>query len=118
MSTADELSRLAELHRRGDLSDDEYARAKQRVLDEPRAPSPDVPLVAAANRLRRSRSERWIAGVCGGLARVSGVEAWIWRLALVLLAFWGGSGVVVYLLMWIFVPQEPDPMVPVQRIGS
>lgn len=109
MSTADDLSRLADLHRSGALTDAEYARAKARVLEEGSAARSDVPLMTAVNRLRRSRDDRWIGGVCGGLARLTGVQAWVWRLLVVLLALWGGSGVVAYVLLWIFVPSELPP---------
>jgi phage shock protein PspC (stress-responsive transcriptional regulator) len=56
--------------------------------------------------LRRSRSDRWIAGVCGGLAKATAVESWVWRLAFALLLLCGGAGLLVYVLMWIFVPAE------------
>jgi phage shock protein PspC (stress-responsive transcriptional regulator) len=60
--------------------------------------------VHSINRLRRSGHDRWVAGVCGGLAATTGVESWIWRLLMVALAFAGGLGVVIYALLWIFVP--------------
>jgi len=104
MGLADELTRLEELHSRGVLSADEFQRAKSRLLDGPS--SPDIPAVAAINRLRRSRSDRWIGGVCGGIAAISGVESWIWRLILAVLALFGGTGVLLYILLWIFVPNE------------
>ncbi|MCD0421504.1 PspC domain-containing protein [Rubrivivax sp. JA1024] len=104
MSLADELSRLDELRQRGVLSDEEFARAKARLLDGAAAPAPALD---AVNRLRRSRSDRWLGGVCGGLARATGVEAWIWRLVTAGLALFGGTGVLLYLLLWIFVPEDP-----------
>ena len=45
--------------------------------------------VAAINLLRRSRSDRWIAGVCGGIAVITGVDSWIWRLMFALLFLFG-----------------------------
>ncbi|MFM7530923.1 MAG: PspC domain-containing protein [Rubrivivax sp.] len=118
MSTADDLARLAELHRNGSLTGAEFERAKARVLEEGRGTGADVPLVSAVNRLRRSRDDRWIGGVCGGLARLTGVQAWIWRLLAVLMALWGGSGVVAYLLLWIFVPSDPEISVAAPRLGG
>jgi phage shock protein PspC (stress-responsive transcriptional regulator) len=44
--------------------------------------------------------------VCGGLARASGVDAWVWRLVFALCTLTFGFGLVVYLLLWIFVPEE------------
>jgi len=105
MGLADELTRLEELRGRGALTEEEFQRAKARLLDGP-PPAPDIPAVAAINRWRRSRSDRWIGGVCGGLAVVTGIESWIWRLILIALALFGGTGVLLYLLLWIFVPNE------------
>ena len=61
------------------------------------------------NALRRSNGDRWLAGVCGGVARATGIDSWIWRLLVVLLTLWGGIGLLVYVLMWIFVPDESVP---------
>lgn len=106
MALSDELNRLHELHQRGGLSDDEFARAKARLLGDG-APGLDTsPTMAALNALRRSASDRWIAGVCGGVARATGVESWVWRLIFAALLLWGGVGLLVYVLLWVFVPQE------------
>lgn len=105
MGLADELSRLEALHASGALSDDEFRRAKARVL-EGDAVNGEAPAIMALNRLRRSRSDRWIGGVCGGIAASSGVESWIWRLIIAMLALFGGAGLLIYLLLWIFVPEE------------
>ncbi|CAM5784738.1 PspC domain-containing protein [Ottowia pentelensis] len=107
MSIADELSKLDELRQRGTLSDAEFARAKERLLG-PEAPPPPLPPPAldAVNRLRRSTGDRWIGGVCGGLARATGLDSWVWRLIFAVLTLLGGAGIVVYLLLWIFVPAE------------
>jgi len=102
MSLADELFRLEELRARGVLSDDEFARAKARVLDG----GSSGPAVDAVNRLRRSILDRWIGGVCGGLAAATGIESWIWRVGFVALSLFGGTGVLLYVLLWIFVPEE------------
>ena len=45
-------------------------------------------------------------GVCGGLARVSGIESWVWRLIFALCTVFVGFGLLFYVLMWIFVPEE------------
>jgi phage shock protein PspC (stress-responsive transcriptional regulator) len=47
-----------------------------------------------------------IAGVCGGFAAYSGIDANIVRLMMVLLAVLGGSGAVLYLVAWAIVPVE------------
>lgn len=99
---ADDLDRLASLHTGGKLSDEEYSRAKARVLGGEEAPDAR----AAVNGLRRSRLNRWIGGVCGGLARATGLEAWGWRLLFVIGTLCSGVGLLAYLLLWIFVPAE------------
>ncbi len=107
MSIADELSKLDELRTRGALSDDEFQRAKQRLLDGPPASPPGTPpAVAAVNAYRRSLTDKWLGGVCGGLARITGLESWVWRLIVTLLALFGGTGLILYILLWIFVPAE------------
>ncbi len=104
---ANDLDRLAALHSNGKLSDEEFQRAKARVLDgQDPAPAAGAAAAAAVNGLRRSRSDRWIGGVCGGLARVTGLEAWGWRLLFVLGLFLSGCSLLAYALLWIFVPNE------------
>jgi phage shock protein C len=104
MSLVDELARLEEMRARGTLSEDEFQRAKAKLIDtQPPASSAAADTI---NKLRRSRSDKWLGGVCAGLGAVSGIEAWIWRLMFVLLLMFGGVGVFAYLLLWIFVPLE------------
>jgi phage shock protein C len=57
----------------------------------------------AERRLYRSESDRYIAGVAGGLAEYLQVDPTIVRIAFLILAFWG-AGVVLYLIMWLIVP--------------
>jgi phage shock protein C len=109
MNDADELQKLADLHARGVLNDEEFARAKARLLSAqhgPAASAAAAPGFNAVNALRRSRNDRWLGGVAGGVARTSGMESWIWRLIFVVLFLAFGSGILVYLLLWIFVPEE------------
>lgn len=108
MSDSDELARLGELHQRGVLSDDEFARAKARVLQggAARSGSSSAPVVDAINRFRRSRDDRWVGGVCGGFAQLSGLASWAVRLIFVLLLLCGGTGGVLYLALWLLVPLD------------
>lgn len=106
MTEADELYKLGELHRSGVLSDDEFARAKARVLSGAAPAGGEAPALAAINGLRRSRDDRWLGGVCGGIARMTGLTSWIWRSLFFLLALCGGAGAIVYVVLWIFVPLE------------
>ena len=57
-------------------------------------------------RLRRSRDERVIAGVCGGLARHLGVDPVLIRIAFVVLALAGGGGLLLYVVSWVLMPEE------------
>jgi phage shock protein C len=111
MNDADELNKLADLHARGVLSDAEFAQAKARVLSGHAqhgtgTGTAPTPAVQAMNALRRSRMDRWLGGICGGIARATGVESWIWRLIFVALFLAAGSGILLYILLWIFVPEE------------
>ena len=58
-------------------------------------------------RLYRSRTERKIAGVCGGLATYLGIDPVIPRILWVVLALGAGLGIVAYLICWIAIPEEP-----------
>jgi phage shock protein PspC (stress-responsive transcriptional regulator) len=62
---------------------------------------------SSTTRPRRSRSNRMIAGVCGGFAEMLGIDATILRLALVLATVLGfGAGLVLYIACWILMPEE------------
>jgi phage shock protein PspC (stress-responsive transcriptional regulator) len=58
-------------------------------------------------RLYRSRADKKIAGVCGGLARYMGIDPVIPRLVWVVLALAWGAGILAYLICWIVIPMEP-----------
>jgi phage shock protein C len=59
-------------------------------------------------KLRRSRSNRMIAGVCGGLAEFFGLSSFWFRLLFLILLLPGGlPGLVPYLLLWLIIPLEP-----------
>ena len=62
----------------------------------------------ASRRLYRSNSQKVVAGVCGGLGEYFGVDPVWFRLGFVLLAIGGGSGILIYLLMWLVVQPQPD----------
>ena len=57
-------------------------------------------------RLIRSKSDRMIGGVCGGLGDYFDVDSNIIRLIFVAFTLFGGSGVLVYIVLWIVVPEE------------
>ncbi|MGA2840496.1 MAG: PspC domain-containing protein [Steroidobacteraceae bacterium] len=87
------------------LTEEEFRRAKERLLQSDQARSSD-PVVSAVNSFRRSRNDRWFGGVCGGIARSTGMDAWVWRLIFAALFICAGAGLLLYILLWLFVPSE------------
>jgi phage shock protein PspC (stress-responsive transcriptional regulator) len=64
-------------------------------------------MTAQQNKLRRSRDNRVVAGVCGGLGEFFGISAFWFRLAFVILLLPGGlPGLVPYVVMWIIIPKS------------
>ena len=89
------------------------------AMDEPRTtPTADAPAAPPPGprvtreemkdlgRLRRSVTDRRVAGVAGGLARHLDVDPIIVRVALVVSSFFGGAGLVAYVGAWVLVPEE------------
>ena len=63
-------------------------------------------------KLRRSRSDKMLAGVCGGVAKMIGVDAAILRIILVAATLLGfGTGAILYVAAWILMPEEDAPAV-------
>ena len=58
--------------------------------------------------LRRSRRERIVAGVAGGIAEYFEIDPLLVRLGFVVLALAGGGGVVIYLIAWLVMPEEGE----------
>lgn len=59
-------------------------------------------------RLYRSRQNKIIAGVAGGIAEYFEIDPTIIRLLFVLLAFAEGAGILIYIIAWLIVPENPD----------
>jgi phage shock protein PspC (stress-responsive transcriptional regulator) len=59
-----------------------------------------------------------LGGVCGGLAEYSGIDPLLWRVGFVALTFAGGSGILLYLVLWLLMPTgSGEPAVRVGRRG-
>jgi phage shock protein C len=58
-------------------------------------------------RLYRSRSNRTLAGVCACIAEYYGWDPTLFRVAWIVLTLLGGSGVLLYLIMWLVMPESP-----------
>jgi phage shock protein PspC (stress-responsive transcriptional regulator) len=67
---------------------------------------------AMNGQLLRPRYDRKIAGVCAAFARAYGWDLTIVRLVLVLLVFFGGGGILAYIVCWLVIPEEPIGMSP------
>jgi phage shock protein PspC (stress-responsive transcriptional regulator) len=68
--------------------------------------SQNQPPYAAPKRLARSNDDRWLGGVCGGVAEYAGMDANLVRLLVVLGTVLGlGSLLLVYVVAWILMPQ-------------
>ena len=59
-------------------------------------------------KLYRSKEDRKIAGVCGGLAKYLGIDSTLVRLLAVLLILFMGGGLLAYIICAIVIPEEPD----------
>jgi len=59
-----------------------------------------------SKKLYRSRIDRMIAGVCGGLAKYFDIDPTIVRVLFVVTIFIGGGGILAYIILWIVVPEE------------
>jgi phage shock protein PspC (stress-responsive transcriptional regulator) len=106
MALADDLANLEQMRNRGSLTETEFQQAKARLL-QPGAPATPLSKASALNGLRRSATDQWLGGVCGGLAVFSGLDTWLWRLLFALMFILGGTGLLLYVLLWILVPLEP-----------
>ncbi len=60
------------------------------------------------DKLRRSRTDRSIAGVCGGLAEYFGIDSSLLRLITLLLILFGGLSIWIYVILWIVIPEAPS----------
>lgn len=80
---------------------------------------PDQPTGTETRRVRRSRRDRVLGGVCGGVGRNLNVDPILLRIAAVALALSGGLGVPAYVVAWIAIPEEagPEAEPPVPAVG-
>ena len=103
MSVAEEIERLQALRDRGALTESEFTQAKARALAGA-TPTP----VSFLHRLTRSTTDRMIGGVCGGLGAHTGLPSWAWRVIFCIAVLYFGVGLLLYLLLWIFIPATPE----------
>lgn len=107
------------------MNDQEQTPQQPPAEGEPTGQEPTEQLPKAdesgPKRLLRSRDDRMIAGVAGGLGRYFDVDPVIFRLAFAVSVFFGGLGILAYLAFALFVPSAPqegeEARAPVQRSG-
>ena len=76
------------------------------VNDTPPPTDPLPPYKTPGNRLTRSTGDKVVAGLAGGLGRYFGIDPVVFRIAFVVLALAGGSGILLYLVGWLMVPDD------------
>ncbi|HNW31716.1 MAG TPA: PspC domain-containing protein [Caldisericia bacterium] len=59
-------------------------------------------------KLYRSRKERVIGGVCGGIGVYFGIDPTLTRIIWVAATLLGGAGIIAYIVAWIVIPEEPE----------
>jgi phage shock protein PspC (stress-responsive transcriptional regulator) len=70
-------------------------------------PEPGYQSYPSRRRLVRSRDDRWLGGVCGGVAEYAGIDANLVRLLVVLGTIFGfGSLLIAYVVAWALMPEE------------
>ncbi len=69
-----------------------------------------VAVVEARRRLLRPQAGRQIAGVCRGFAEYFDLDVTVIRVVWLLVAIFGGSGFLAYIIAWIVMPEEPAPL--------
>lgn len=72
----------------------------------------------AEKRLYRNKSQKIFGGVCGGLGDYFGMDPVWFRIGFVVLALGGGLGILIYLLMWLIVPERPADYEPVPGVRT
>ena len=64
--------------------------------------------IKVRKRLYRSRRQRSVAGVCGGIADYLGVEPFLVRLVWLMISGLGGPGLLLYIILALIIPEEPE----------
>lgn len=105
MGIADELEKLQSLRARGAISEDEFVRAKEQLLNEHASTHTGIK-ATLLHQLSRSRTDRFIGGVCGGLGQHTDLPSWAWRVIFCLTSLYFGAGLLIYVLLWIFLPDR------------
>jgi phage shock protein C len=86
---------------------------------QPEAATPGFPQqTTSKKRLMRSSSDKMIAGVCAGLADYFDLDPTIIRVIWVLAFFCAGTGLLVYIILWIVLPLAPSRALPTSATST
>ena len=64
-------------------------------------------LFSGLRNLTKSKTDCVVGGVCGGLGQHTPIPAWLWRAAFLVALLVFGTGGMVYIILWIAIPDEP-----------
>ena len=59
-------------------------------------------------RVYRSKNERMLAGVCGGLGEYFNIDPTLVRILFIIFALIVGGGILLYIILWLLIPEEPE----------
>jgi phage shock protein C len=71
-----------------------------------------------AKKLYRSTKDRWLAGICGGIAEYLALDPTIIRVLFVLFSLVAFGGILAYIILWLIIPQEPEASEPAEDVAE
>ncbi len=80
--------------------------SEQRLCDEAEEERMRKNPFLKLRHVRRPLKGQFFGGVCKGLASFTGIPVWIWRLLFIVFSTIWGLGVVIYVFLWVFIPEE------------
>src|SRR3712207_9487496 len=100
-----------------DAAEGAHHRLMETVNDTPPPTDAPPPYKTPGNRLTRSTGDKVVGGLAGGLGRYFGIDPVVFRIAFVVLTLAGGSGILLYLVGWLMIPDDAGGAA-LQRFGS
>ena len=104
--TVEETKEVAEEAKEAAEEAKEAAEEAKEKAEGAREAEEERPTYTMKRRLTKSRSNKLIFGVCGGLGEYFGIDPTLVRLAFVLLAFLNGIGIVIYIILAVIMPSD------------
>jgi phage shock protein C len=69
-------------------------------------------------QIHRSREDRIVSGLCGGLGRYANIDPVIIRILFVAFTLFGGSGILLYVIGWLAIPDDGQSTAPIGRLAN